>query len=153
MAIAGAFSDTTDPETIPAPKMTEEPVTKVRKKKSKTKSASPKKASHRAKGARSSKPRKPKSTAKKLSSRKTHKTAKVRTSQPSLLTGEGIATKTRSGKAIHRSRAGESGVLASKGVYALVVRVPRELHAALWKSKGESSMQSFLISALEKAAK
>jgi hypothetical protein len=153
MAIAGVFDSPTEPETIPAPKMTEEPVTKVRKKKNKTKSDSPKKASRRVKGAKSSKPRKSKSTAKKLSSRKTHKTAKVKTSQPSLLTGEGIATKTRSGKSIHRSKPGEAGVLASKGVYALVVRVPRELHAALWKSKGESSMQSFLISALERAAK
>jgi hypothetical protein len=153
MAIAGVFDSPTEPETIPAPKMTEEPVTKVRKKKSKTKSDSPKKASRRAKGAKSSKPRKSRSTAKKLSSRKTHTTAKVKTPRQSSSTGESIATKTRSGKSIHRATPGGEGELAKKGVYALVVRVPRELHAALWKTKGESSMQSFLISALERAAK
>lgn len=74
-------------------------------------------------------------------SRSTRKTSKARppkkskraSKKASPRSSKGVATKTRSGKKITRTKAGGKGVLAAKGLHLLVVRVPAKVHGKAWK--------------------
>ena len=100
------------------------------------------------------KPKKPKKPKKKATKKPTP-AAKVKpTKRSAARKATSVATTTRTGKKIRRTKAGGKGVLAAKGVHLLVVRVPEAIHAKVWaKARAkEVSLSSWLNGVIARAA-